>query len=376
MLGAEGGPLLASGARATGKRLAELARLRPRRRSDAIVGDTVGRPAAAGRDPQGALPRRRDPDPRRADRRADAAGDRPALRDAPAAAGAGQDRHPHHPQAARDHGLTDRVSVMRQGEVVATFDTAETSPPELAELMVGRDGAAARREGRGAARRGRARGAEPRRCATTRRRAGRRRLASTCAPARSSASPASPATARPNCSRRWPASGRRAAARSSVDGRTAAGGSSTTRVPSAARPRPRARGPPARGPGHAVRGVRRTRCSATTTSRSTAAGFLCDRRRSSPTRTRKMEAFDVRPRGAAAQDRQFLRRQPAEAGPGARDRRATRRCCWSASRRAASTSARSSSSTRHRRAARRRQGASCWSRSSSTRSSPSPTASS
>ena len=35
-------------------------------------------------------------------------------------------------------GVTDRVSVMRRGAVVAHRDTAETSPEELAELMVGR----------------------------------------------------------------------------------------------------------------------------------------------------------------------------------------------------------------------------------------------
>jgi simple sugar transport system ATP-binding protein len=34
--------------------------------------------------------------------------------------------------------VTDRVSVMRRGEMVATVETANTSPPELAELMVGR----------------------------------------------------------------------------------------------------------------------------------------------------------------------------------------------------------------------------------------------
>jgi ABC-type uncharacterized transport system ATPase subunit len=34
--------------------------------------------------------------------------------------------------------ITDRVSVMRRGEMVATLETAGTSPPELAELMVGR----------------------------------------------------------------------------------------------------------------------------------------------------------------------------------------------------------------------------------------------
>jgi ABC-type uncharacterized transport system ATPase subunit len=34
--------------------------------------------------------------------------------------------------------ITDRVSVMRRGEMVAHFTTAQTSPPELAEAMVGR----------------------------------------------------------------------------------------------------------------------------------------------------------------------------------------------------------------------------------------------
>ncbi|GGH08667.1 heme ABC transporter ATP-binding protein [Alsobacter metallidurans] len=34
--------------------------------------------------------------------------------------------------------ITDRVSVMRRGEMVATLDTAATSPAQLAELMVGR----------------------------------------------------------------------------------------------------------------------------------------------------------------------------------------------------------------------------------------------
>ena len=34
--------------------------------------------------------------------------------------------------------LTDRVSVMRRGEMVATYQTSQTSPPELADAMVGR----------------------------------------------------------------------------------------------------------------------------------------------------------------------------------------------------------------------------------------------
>ena len=67
--------------------------------------------------------------------------------------------------------------------------------------------------------------------------------------------------------------------------------------------------------------------------------------------------------------RELLRRQPAEDRARARDGARPRACCSSASRRAASTSAPSSSSTAQliahaRRAARR----CCWSRSSSTRS--------
>src|SRR5690606_24207635 len=34
--------------------------------------------------------------------------------------------------------ITDSVSVMRQGEMVATLETAATNPEEIAELMVGR----------------------------------------------------------------------------------------------------------------------------------------------------------------------------------------------------------------------------------------------
>ena len=49
----------------------------------------AGRAAAAGRDPEGALPRRGHADPGRADRRADAAGGGPAL------------PHPRHPAANR-----------------------------------------------------------------------------------------------------------------------------------------------------------------------------------------------------------------------------------------------------------------------------------
>ena len=87
-----------------------------------------------------------------------------------------------------------------------------------------------------------------------------------------------------------------------------------------------------------------------------------------------MARYDVRPRDPRLRSSQVLRRQPAEAGAGARGDARADRCCWWASRRAASTSAPSSSST-----------AACvrcatpavrcwWSRPNSTRSSRSPTA--
>ena len=64
----------------------------------------LGRRAAAGRDPQGALPRGADPDPRRADRGADAAGGRGAVRDAARDGGRGADGDLHLAQAARGDG--------------------------------------------------------------------------------------------------------------------------------------------------------------------------------------------------------------------------------------------------------------------------------
>ena len=63
----------------------DLDALRARRRSARAGRGHHRRPAAAGRDPEGALPRRRHPRPRRADRRADAAGGAGALRDPRAA---------------------------------------------------------------------------------------------------------------------------------------------------------------------------------------------------------------------------------------------------------------------------------------------------
>ena len=51
--------------------------------------------------------------------------------------------------------VTDVVTVMRQGRVVATLPTAETTPEQLAELMVGRRGEPARGQDAGPSRRAR-----------------------------------------------------------------------------------------------------------------------------------------------------------------------------------------------------------------------------
>ena len=99
-----------------------------------------GRPAAARRDPEGALPRRRDPDPRRADRGADAAGGGRAVRDRQA---------PRRPTASRSSSSatsSTRCSRSPTGSrCCAAASTIETVPcagateESLARMMVGRD---------------------------------------------------------------------------------------------------------------------------------------------------------------------------------------------------------------------------------------------
>ena len=59
---------------------------------------------------------------------------------------------------ARSGEVTDVVTVMRQGRVVATLPTAATTPEQLAELMVGRAVTAARGQDAVPTRRARARG--------------------------------------------------------------------------------------------------------------------------------------------------------------------------------------------------------------------------
>ena len=161
MLGAEGGPLLAEGAGAIRKRLAELGReyglvVDP----NAIVGELSVGLQQRVRDPQGADPRRRDPGARRADGGADAGRGRPIVRDAARAQAREQDHHLHHPQAARDHD-SDRSRV---GDATRRDGRDLRYRPHVAARARRRDGRAQGhpkdRERPGASRRGCARSAK------------------------------------------------------------------------------------------------------------------------------------------------------------------------------------------------------------------------
>ena len=103
--------------------------LRLRHRSGREGGQPVRRPAAAGRDPQGALPRGPDPRARRAHGRPDAPGDRGDLRPPAAPGGRRPQHHLHQPQALRsardrrpDHGDPARPG---RGEPPAGRDQRE-----------------------------------------------------------------------------------------------------------------------------------------------------------------------------------------------------------------------------------------------------------
>ena len=110
--GGDAAPAASSTARDARRRITELAdRFGFEIDPDAKVAHPVGRPAAACRDPQGALSRHAHPRPRRADGRADAAGDGGDLRPAAQARRERPQHHLHQPQALRsardrrpDHG--------------------------------------------------------------------------------------------------------------------------------------------------------------------------------------------------------------------------------------------------------------------------------
>ncbi|UUZ51664.1 hypothetical protein LP420_11440 [Massilia sp. B-10] len=104
MLGTEGGFKLAAHRAVAEAKLREIcARYRLDVDPLAKIEDlSVG--AQQRRNSQADLPQRQHPDPRRADRRADGAGNRVAVRDPAPVQGTGQDHHPDHPQAGRNHG--------------------------------------------------------------------------------------------------------------------------------------------------------------------------------------------------------------------------------------------------------------------------------
>ncbi len=154
------------------------------------------RPAAARRDPEGALPRGGHPRPRRADRRAHAAGGPGALRGDPRPHGARQVGDLHHPQAERGarHRRPDHRPAPRQADRDAAGrgrDGGEPRPPDGGARGAPPGGEDARPRPASRCSRSRA-------CASTTTGASRRSAASRsrCGPARSSASPASTGTAR------------------------------------------------------------------------------------------------------------------------------------------------------------------------------------
>ena len=152
--------------------------------------------------------------------------------------------------------LTDRVSVMRRGEMVATFDTAKTSPPELADAMVGRKVILKIDKGPAHPGKDRARGAQPRCARRSRRRARPRRLLRPEGRRDPRASPASRAMVSRSCSRRSPACRPLSGGEILVDGEPLPRPQAQSAPRAPHRHRPRAGGSPSRRARHAVRGVR------------------------------------------------------------------------------------------------------------------------
>ena len=148
----------------------------------------VGRRAPARRDPEGALPRRAHPDPRRADRGADAAGERGAVRHAAADGGAGPVDHLHQPQARRGAA---RVATASRCCAPASWSrrcAGARHDAGAARRVDGRPRGARRRCARAARRRGDAVCAlDARRTRGERGASGSTTCRSRCAPARSSA---------------------------------------------------------------------------------------------------------------------------------------------------------------------------------------------
>ena len=182
--------------RGTQARARALGALRPRGQSRRAHRPHLGRPAAARRDPEGALPRSGDPDPRRADGRPDAAGGAGALRDPRVAEEPGQVDHLHHAQAERGARgrRPDHDAAAGQGCRHRPGRGRDRGGPRADDGRA--RGAAARRQAAGDAGRAAPVGRELVGDRRPRARSRARTSASRCAPARSSASPASTRTAR------------------------------------------------------------------------------------------------------------------------------------------------------------------------------------
>ena len=267
-------------------------------------------------------------------------------RDAP---GRGRGRAPHGRHQRRG---TRRADGRPQGALL----DLDKAPPRRGEIrLAGRAPVAGRRPAASG-------------CSTTSR--------SSCAPARSWASPASPGNGQSELLQVL--SGIRPPTRRPADG-----------LRPQARCRP-SRGTPRRCASWAWRTCRRTGCAragrgvprprrprswATRTRPPSRATTCSTGRRSAPHCAELMERFDVRPRIAEPAVVEFLRRQPAEAGAGARDRARTQGAAGrSADARRRHRRHRIHSSRAGRQAATR--AARCWScRSNSTRSCRWPTAS-
>jgi ATPase subunit of ABC transporter with duplicated ATPase domains len=104
ILGAEDGAMLRPSIAKARASLKELSRNTASRSIPTRSSKTSRRPPATRRNPQATLPSRRYPDPRRTHGRSDARRGRPAVPHPRTAEGRGEDDHPDHPQAARNHG--------------------------------------------------------------------------------------------------------------------------------------------------------------------------------------------------------------------------------------------------------------------------------
>ena len=98
-----------------------------------------GRPAAAGRDPEGALPQRGDPRARRADGRPDSAGGRELFQIIRGLTSQGTSIIFISHKLNEVAEIADRITVLRRGKLIETLPAEGATEQSLARLMVGRD---------------------------------------------------------------------------------------------------------------------------------------------------------------------------------------------------------------------------------------------